>query len=1335
MVFNELAATKHVASRRRPWTAIGAGLVLTLILIGPPLLLARFGDWPLLGLLLRDPQRWLWPDDGHYLSALLAAVGALAWLLVAVSIILELIDALRLRRDLHRQRRWPSGGNDQLLDARQRAESFGVGSSGFRSFGLRRLIRPLVMAVLTINLTSGAMAAATPVEALPIVASADPSGVVGSSSRLGVPDVLLLPIESADQSDQSPAGGDHVNQSSAATSPTAAASTDGGVNLGLASGDDPTNSTVSSAASGTAEQSTGSAPGVPTPASSGVATDTEPLGPVAGGTTLPDPTSSGEADLVRAYTVTPGDSLWSIAEQVWGDGSAWELLVEANLDRYPLTDGRLEAGWTIAIPPVTDAALPSVETAEAVAPAAPSSDSDSRSSLDPAAAVTDDPTAVSDPVGTTTTANPQSAEYSTAADPAADSPTKSVTVEPGDTLWSIAASALGDGHRWPELVTANDSLIDDPDLIEPGWQLDIPDSELAPPSSALTASPTQQAPTPTSQAPQTQANTNSPGDSADDSTDASSSSRVSSGGASTISDSPSPVTPSDSLAGHGHRSPSSRPTAAEPSASDLPTVPRLSIPDDGDRVMVIATAIGVSSLLAAGLVLRLRRRRSLQLNQRPIGRRIAPAPVQLQGWQSALIAAGEPKIDIHQQSMLNHTSMMDEQQYMHRGVRMAAGSVVPASDPLANAPASEHQMRASGVSVCVGTRDDDQAAMVLLPTDAPFLVAARRGETAALVTRGLAMQLALDPVDPTTDLRVVKTDDLFDSFDTVTCFTSAAEALDDVVEQLSTRHQQLGGQSWEWYRHDPDLSEAWRPIVYCFVEPIDSQQCQQITACLSGPNVGVYVIATIEDVDLPQSGSRPQDRASLHVDQFDRAVIQPEGLVVQPLRLKPTRALSHLLLSVESSATIPAWWDSEAGSLPSKAVPSPAGGDSPNAGPTAGGSSARTDDDTTPVDATLPRSPISGDNNIATTMTAASAEDPNVDGGTKNTSTMEDMPVGLAQPGGTTDRSSWMEAGSVELPVTMPLEAQSKPVLATPDMTSATPSSVSNSELGPASAATQLTPRLTVISPLTPTPPEARPDPSPVTALGPVVAPDPVQSQPMVLLLGSVTIEGARGSAPERSQRACIECASYLLEHPGSSPTAMSAGLLIAETTRRSNISRLRKWLGNDDSDRPFLPEAYTGKISLSPQVSSDWQQMRRLLAAGLTKASTEDMRAALQLVRGRPLADAAPGQWHWAEELRIDMACLIRDLGVTLTLRLIEDADIEGARWAAGRALKAVPQDERLICARVQTEYAAGNRFELERLTAWLIHNAETLGVDLLPETVDVLQAINQRAEGLPMP
>ena len=230
-------------------------------------------------------------------------------------------------------------------------------------------------------------------------------------------------------------------------------------------------------------------------------------------------------------------------------------------------------------------------------------------------------------------------------------------------------------------------------------------------------------------------------------------------------------------------------------------------------------------------------------------------------------------------------------------------------------------------------------------------------------------------------------------------------------------------------------------------------------------------------------------------------------------------------------------------------------------------------------------------------------------------------------------------------------------------------------------------------------------------------------SHPTLQLLGPVELEGAAGAPPSRAAKQCLEYCAWILEHPGTTAQAMGAALAVAEGTRRSNMSRLRSWLGVDEGDQPYLPDAYSGRIVLHPAVSSDWQRLQILTGRGVNRTSSSGLEAALQLVRGAPLADAAPGQWHWAEGLRTDMISVIRDIGVELTDRALTDSDVHLARWAAARALAAAPGDELLIVARIKTEHRAGNDPEVERLTLQLAAHARSLEVDLRPETVDVLQ------------
>lgn len=72
--------------------------------------------------------------------------------------------------------------------------------------------------------------------------------------------------------------------------------------------------------------------------------------------------------------------------------------------------------------------------------------------------------------------NVESGSSSTAPE-ARESGERSYVVQQGDTLWAIADRFYGDGTKWPRIHEANRDRIDDPDVIQPGWELAIPEAE------------------------------------------------------------------------------------------------------------------------------------------------------------------------------------------------------------------------------------------------------------------------------------------------------------------------------------------------------------------------------------------------------------------------------------------------------------------------------------------------------------------------------------------------------------------------------------------------------------------------------------------------------------------------------------------------------------------------------------------------------------------------------------------------------------------------------------------------------------------------------------------
>lgn len=120
------------------------------------------------------------------------------------------------------------------------------------------------------------------------------------------------------------------------------------------------------------------------------------------------------------HAVKPGESLWSIAEDHFGDGARYKEIADLNRELLGAQPSFLEPGWVLKLP----------------------------------------------------------------AHQVKDAPAHQYGVQAGDTLSEIAQEQLGDADRWPEIYQASAGIdqpggvqLTDPDVIDVGWTLNIPGAD------------------------------------------------------------------------------------------------------------------------------------------------------------------------------------------------------------------------------------------------------------------------------------------------------------------------------------------------------------------------------------------------------------------------------------------------------------------------------------------------------------------------------------------------------------------------------------------------------------------------------------------------------------------------------------------------------------------------------------------------------------------------------------------------------------------------------------------------------------------------------------------
>jgi DNA-binding SARP family transcriptional activator len=251
---------------------------------------------------------------------------------------------------------------------------------------------------------------------------------------------------------------------------------------------------------------------------------------------------------------------------------------------------------------------------------------------------------------------------------------------------------------------------------------------------------------------------------------------------------------------------------------------------------------------------------------------------------------------------------------------------------------------------------------------------------------------------------------------------------------------------------------------------------------------------------------------------------------------------------------------------------------------------------------------------------------------------------------------------------------------------------------------------------------------------------EPYTDQPFeveVQVLGPVEVSGGRIPL---ERRRCIDLAAYLALHPkGANDERLKTVVWgdHAPTTQTFNttVSTTRSRLGSASDGTPHFPHSVASGNSyrLGPLVTTDLARFDARVAHArlcLPPAAIDTLRAAMDLVRGKPFEGARGYEWAFSEGLIANIEATIADAAHQLAQLYLDTGHAQEATWAATRGLVAAPGDEILYRDRMLACDLAGNPGGVESVMDELCTVVESLEPydELHPETLELYERISHR-------
>lgn len=956
-----------------------------------------------------------------------------------------------------------------------------------------------------------------------------------------------------------------------------------------------------------------------------------------------------------------------------------------------------------------------------------------------------------------------------------------VEVHHGDTLWSIAERQLGDGNNYQQI--AHDSrhirqpdgeYLTDPDLIKPGWHLDIPaagdghhgdgSTRHAPaaghhsaarqtqthptqPHTGTTRTPTQ----PGKDLPAGQPRTTAPPRST--SPDAPSS---------TPTATPAPKTPAANA-------------RADQTASS----------DDGlAEIFTVRNEAGVGAILAAGVIGLLGARRMRQHRRRQPGTGIPLPTGPAADTEEQLRATADPlSVDVvdralrtlaHRQRQTGQplpavrAARLTEDQfdlYLAEPAHLPApwtgtadGTVwtLPADLDTGDAPDELQPAGADGPGVAVllsaddvhdvpapfpslvtiGHDDEDGHVFVDLEYLANLTVT-DPGPLADDVIAALAVELATSRwADDLQVTLVGARPELGDILDTgrIRYLPATGHLIDNLAQRANHDRQVLADTAGGDLRHARAAGEApsvTTPEIVLLAGTLTDQQRHQLHELAEQlPRVAIATVTTGD----------PVGEWCLRLDEPDSAVLEPVGLRLRPQRLRGDVYETLLEAVAVANDTQPLPRVADATERPVAAVhrltvhvpASPTATHPATAGPATvpSFSTGPADDPYAPNTDGSPSLQETADGEPAgagRNHTAAAAAPAARDGSSTSDDDVADQPATL---------DSDLPAALAGLISTRAQRhGHEQPRSTSVDQQPDNPSPETNGAAGsPGSDAAPDAPATTVHG-------QTTDGVKTVDGNGPAQDDDDLDNDttvarlsrpaPRLRFLGPPVLEDAAGPVEDSKKARLLELGIAIKLHPGCNHHRLDQMVWpnqrIPDSTRHTAMSKLRRWIGEDEHGVKYMPD-YSGAAgyTLGDRVTDDWEDWRRLIPGPATAATTEHIEQALSLVRGRPFEGVKANRYAFTERLREDISDAISDAAYELARRRLIEGRWRAAEQAAATGITVEPGAERLWRARIIAAYASGNTDGADQLIARLTSIVESIGADFDPETEQLLDQLN---------